>query len=118
MADCQTSFSTPHPLLPRLIPSGGVWEYADPLLTVTLVFSENMDQTEKPDPSDFVLTVDDVVKTIATTTWDDATHFISTYSEGTLGPSVVEVRYPTKVPEFLSIAGELVTPFDLITVPL
>jgi len=88
--------------------------YADPDLTVKLTFAENMDQAVQPLPSDFVLTVDDVVKTIYTITWISATELAIDYSEALLACTIVGLRYSTKSSRFLSLLDELVTPFDLI----
>lgn len=115
---CLIPFSTPLPLLPRFIPSATLWAYADPILTITLTFAEDMDQTVAPDTTDFVLTVDDVVKTLATSIWQDARNIELEYSEATLAPTVVDLRYSAKSINFLSVLDELVTPFDLeITAP-
>lgn len=111
---CPITFYTGPPSLPRFLPSASIWAYADPLLTITLTFPENMDLGDEPPATDFVLTVDDVVKTVLDKQYTDATHFELTYSEGTLGPSVVEVRYSRKSALFQSALEELVTPFDMI----
>lgn len=86
----------------------------DPDLSVTLNFAEDMDQTVQPLPADFVLSCDDVVKTIDTVTWVGARELAIDYSEVALAPTIVALRYSTKSSLFLSLLDELITPFDLI----
>lgn len=118
MDDCPTSFASSHPLLPRFIPASSAWTYVDPALEVVLTFGESMDQTSEPLPGDFVFDVDGVEKTPVSVTWDSATELSIEYSEATLSPTAVRCRYSTQNPDFLSVAGELVTPFDiLVTAP-
>jgi len=82
------------------------------------MFVEDMDQTTAPPVGDFVIWVDGMDKTPITAAWTGARNFTLTYSETVLGPSVVRTRFATKNPLFLSVLGELVTPFDiLITAP-
>jgi len=100
--------------LPRFIPPTTAWVYADPVLTVAIDFPEAMDQTAQPLPGDFVLTVDDVVKPIASLSWISALTMTLLYSEAVLGPTVVKLRFSTKSPLFRSVLGEIVTPFDLV----
>lgn len=111
---CPTSFSTSHPLLPRLIPVGTAWAYADPDLTFDLQFSENMDQTATPPTSSIIIEVDGVEKEPDNLTWQSATNILVDYAEAVLGPTVVRCRFSAKHDDFLSVAGELVTPFDIL----
>ncbi len=116
--DCPITFATSHPLLPRLIPASSDWTYADPALDVVLTFGENMTQGTEPDPTDFVLDVDDVMKTPDSVQWDSATELSLHYAEATLGPSVIRCRFDRKNILFESVLHELVTPFDiLVTAP-
>lgn len=114
MGDCPTTFNTPAPLLRRLIPSSSEFSYADPALEITVDFAQDMDNGVTPVPGDFVLTVDDVVKTIDTVSWDDNRHLSVDYSEAVLGPTVVELRFSTKTANFITDVDEFVTPFDII----
>ena len=118
MDDCPTPFFTSQPLSPRLIPASSDWTYADPLLDVVLTFGENMNQASQPLPGEFVLDVDGTLKTPILVTWDTATECSLHYSEAVLGAAVVRCRYSTKNSDFVSAAGEVVTPFDiLVTAP-
>ena len=100
--------------MPRLIPTSSGWTYVDPLLTCNLIFTEDMSILSEPIPADFVLTVDDVVKTVLSSSWLDLHTLTLTYNEAVLGPGVVRVRFSTKNPDFISVAGEIVTPFDMV----
>ena len=113
MDDCPTSFKSRLPLLPSFWPSALDWTYVDPLFDMLLSFDEDMDQTIFPLPAEFILTIDDIEQTISAVTWDDATTLSVEYSEAVLNPIVASLRYPTSSPRFLSVLGELVTPFDL-----
>jgi len=84
---------------------------------VELYFTEDMSILSEPIPADFVLTVDDVVKTALSSSWFDLHQLTLTYDEAILGPTVVKVRFSTKNPDFISVAGEIVTPFDLVITP-
>lgn len=118
MGDCPTTFRASQPLLPRLIPASSNWTYGDPNLAVVLTFGENMDEASEPDPEDFVLDIDGTDKTPDTITWDTATELSLDYSEATLGPTEIHCRFSKKNPDFLSVAGEVATPFDiLVTAP-
>ena len=118
MDDCPITFSTHHPLSPRLIPASSDWTYADPLLDVVLTFGENMNQAVQPLPGAFVLDVDGTLKTPILVTWDSATECSLHYSEAILGAAAVRCRFSTIDPLFESAAGEKVTPFDiLVTAP-
>lgn len=114
MDACPISFNTSHPLLPRFIPASSAWTYSDPALDVVLTLADVMGQTTEPLPSDFVLDVDGTEKTPISITWDSATELSIQYDEVTLGPTVVRCRYSAKNPDFLSVTGELVTPFDIL----
>ncbi len=101
-----------------MIPASSDWTYADPLLDVVLTFGENMDQTSQPLPGDFILDVDGTLKVPIFITWDSATELSIHYSEAILAPTVVRCRYSTINPNFVTVAGEVVTPFDiLVTAP-
>jgi len=77
-----------------------------------------MDQTAEPDPASFIFLVDDVEKVPTLFTWVDATNCDIEFNEAVLGPTVVRSRYSLKNPLFLSVGGELVTPFHiLVTAP-
>lgn len=82
-----------------------------------LYFTDDMSIASEPIPADFVLTVDDVVKTVLSSSWLDLHQLTLTFNEAVLGPSVVKVRFSTKNPDFISVAGEIVTPFDLVITP-
>lgn len=66
-----------------------------------------------PLPAQFVITCNDVDKTPDSVTWDDATHLSVDYSEADLTVEECWLRYSAKSPLFLSVADELITPFDL-----
>lgn len=118
MDDCPTFFSSSHPLSPRFNPASSAYTYADPVLDVVLTFGESMDQTSEPLPGDFIFDVDGTLKTPISVDWDSATELSVQYDEAVLGPTVVRCRFSAKNPDFLSIAGEVVTPFDiLVTAP-
>lgn len=110
---CPIPFGIRAPLLPRLIPTGGTFTYADPNLSLDIDFAESMDQTEEPPLSAFVIEVDGVDKTPVGGGWFDATTYQLTYSEAVLGPTVIYLRYSKKYSTFLSLTGELVTPFNI-----
>lgn len=115
---CPIPFRASQPLLPRFIPTSSDWTYGDPILDVVLTFGETMDTGVEPPPDAFVFDVDGTEKVPVTITWDDATHLSIEYSEAVLGPTVVRCRYSTKADDFVSAAGEEVTPFDiLVTAP-
>ena len=118
MDDCPISFKTHQPLSPRMIPVSSDWTYSDPLLSVVLTFGETMNQTKEPLPAEFVFDVDGTEKTPINAAWDSATEFSIEYEEVTLGPSIVRCRYSAINPDFVTAAGEVVTPFDiLVTAP-
>jgi len=83
-------------------------------LTVVLTFEPSMDETTEPPISSFVIDVDDVEKTPDSVAWLTPHEFSLNYSEAALGPSVIKCRFSTKSPLFLSLTGELVTPFDIL----
>lgn len=114
MDDCPIPFRTSLPLLPVLNPASSAWTYVDPALEVVLTFGESMDQTSEPLPGDFVFVVDGVDKTPISVTWDSATELAIGYDEAVLSPTVVRCRFSTKNSDFLSVAGEIVTPFDIL----
>jgi len=114
---CLIPFSTPLPLLPRFLPDSTEWTYVDPLLSVELYFTPNMNIGVEPVPADFVLLVDDVEKTALSSSYFDANQLTLTFNEAALGPTVVKLRYSAKNPDFVSAAGEVVTPFDLVITP-
>lgn len=84
---------------------------------MNLTFTDDMSIATQPIPADFVLTVDDVEKTALSSTWFDLHKLTLTYNEVTLNPSNVSVRFSTKNPDFISVAGEVVTPFDILITP-
>lgn len=73
-----------------------------------------MDQTVAPAPGQFVIDVDGVPKTPDTVVWIDPGTLGLTYAEAVLGPSVIRLQYPRMFPNFLSLAGQPVFPFDLL----
>lgn len=72
-----------------------------------------MDQTLLPAKADFILTVDAAAKPLLTLVWSDATHLGYSYNEAALGPTDVHLEYPLMLPNFKSLAGQPVFPFDL-----
>jgi len=102
------------PLLPRFLPVTLDYTYVDPNLAITLVFDENMDQTVVPLPAQFILTCNGILKIADSIAWDDATHLSVDYSEAILDVDPCLLRYKAKNINFLSVAGELVTPFEIL----
>ena len=80
---------------------------------VTVTFGEDMDQTVAPVAADFNLELDGVPKVPTAVHWTTATTLVLDYSEALLDPALVELRFSTKTDQFLSVLGELVTPFDI-----
>lgn len=118
MDDCPITFATSHPLLPRLIPTGGDWTYGDPNLGITIDFAEDMDQTAEPPMAFWKIDVDGVNKTPDSGAWVDARQYGLAYAEAVLGPTDIRLHWQTKHPDLLSVLDELVTPFNiLLTAP-
>lgn len=98
------------------MPTGFEWSYADPDLTLVVTFPVAMDQTVQPAPGHFVIDVDGVPKTPDSLGWTDPLTLTLPYSEAVLGPSVVRLQYPLQLPNFKSLQGQPVFPFDLLGV--
>ena len=116
MDDCPICFATKAPLLPSATPTSGEWSYVDPGLVIQIFFPVDMDQTVEPLPAQFIITADAVPKTPDSLGWTDATTMTLTYNEVALDPSVVRLAYPNMLPNFISLAGQPVFPFDLLLV--
>lgn len=78
-----------------------------------LTFPVDMDETVEPVPADFVLLSDGVPKTPDSLGWDTATTLELEYSEVLLDPVLVRAQYPLMAPNFQSLVGQPVFPFDL-----
>lgn len=104
--------------MPSAVPTGATWSYGDPVLDVRVTFAVDMDQTVQPLASELVITVDGAPHDPSAVNWDDATHLDLEYSEALLGPTDVELAYPAMFPNFLSLQGQPVFPFDIIVPPL
>jgi len=102
--------------LPSATPISGDWNYSDPDLLIHLDFPVDMDQTVKPNPLNFSIDVDGNGKIPGSCDWDDARTLHIDYSEVALGPSVVRCIYGTMQPNFYSLQGQPVFPFDLLLV--
>lgn len=118
MVGCPTVSFTNLQLLPSSTPTSGTWAYIDPTLSGQLEFPVAMDQTVIPDKTEFILEVDAAAKPLLTLVWADATHLGYTYDEALLGPSVVRMQYDQMAPNFLSLDGQPVFPFDLLLTPV
>ena len=117
MDDCPICFATKAALLPSATPTSGEWTYVDPALVIPLFFPVDMDQTVEPLPAQFIIDVDGAPKTPDALGWTDATTMTLTYNEAVLGPSVISLEYPDLLPNFVSLQGQPVFPFDLLITP-
>ncbi|GAH25737.1 unnamed protein product [marine sediment metagenome] len=113
---CPIPFSTKVQLLPSAIPTGFEWTYADPDLVLVVTFPVDMDETVQPSTHHFVIDVDGVPKEPDSLGWTDSKTMSIPYSEAVLGPSVVRLQYPLLLPNFKSLAGQPVFPFDILAV--
>lgn len=113
-AACRIPFTTSLQLLPSSTPTEGTWTYIDPTLSGQIEFPVAMDQTVIPDKTDFILEVDSAAKPLDTVVWADATHLGYSYDEAVLGPTVVRMQYPAMLPNFRSLQGQPVFPFDIL----
>ena len=104
--------------MPSATPTVAESSYLDPQLEITLTFPVDMDETVEPLPAQFVIDVDAVPKTPDSLSWGDATHLLLIYSEALLAPSVIRTQYPQMFDNFVSLVGQPVFPFDLLTTPI
>ncbi len=109
-------FATRETLLPSATPTHFAWSYSDPNLGLDLTFPQAMDQTVSPAVADLIILVDGVPKTPDSLEWFTATEMTLDYSEALLGPSVLRLQYPLMAPNFISLVGQPVFPFDLLGV--
>lgn len=86
--------------------------YDDPLLSCYMSFTEDMAITVCPPASLIKIDVDDVQKTAISFDWLTDRMFRATYSEAALGPVDVDLKTLTTHPNFRTLLGALVFPFD------
>lgn len=103
-------------LLPSATPTGFEWTYIDPTIAGSIDFPVDMDETVIPDKAELILEVDAAAKPLLTLIWINARQMGFTYDEALLDPTVVRMQYPIMAPNFRSLAGQPVFPFDLLGV--
>lgn len=109
---CPTCFAVKAQLQHSHPPCIAYWTYDDPLLSVYLSFTEDMDTGVAPPASLIKIDVDDVQKTATDFEWKTDRMFFAEYEEAALGPVDVDVKTLATHPNFRTALLALVFPFD------
>jgi hypothetical protein len=106
-------------VLEPLLPTGLlVWTVGQPNVNITLTWPVAMNQTIRPRPSNFVMTLDGFPVSVFDTYWLDSTTFVLSKGNILTKPTTAKLQYIPGTYKFTTLTGELAPAFTLDPLPI